>query len=158
MKETANESRLFRLTLDIARLAMIVAFFWTSAAPASAAIKTWDGSSSGNWATAANWSGGTLPISGDDLVFPGSITRLTMTNNFSPNRNFNSITLLGTNYILRGNPLILTNGIKMGTMGNTQISPNVNTIEADIQLQAAETFRVTNYNSTLSISGNIILG
>src|SRR5262245_31599790 len=115
----------------------------------AAATKTWDGSSSGNWATAANWSGDTLPVAGDDLVFPGGVTRLMMTNNFSPNRAFNSLTFLGTNYFLRGSPIILTNGIRVGTLGNTQVSPNLNTIEADIQLQAAETFRVTNFFSKL---------
>src|SRR4051812_38291709 len=93
---------------------------------ASAATKTWDGSSSGNWATAANWSGGTAPAAGDDLVFPGGVTRLAVTNNFSPNRAFNSLTVLGTNYLLRGSPIILTNGIRMGTLGNSQISPNEN--------------------------------
>src|SRR5437899_12948611 len=80
------------------------------------ATKTWDGSASGNWATAANWSGGTLPVAGDDLLFTGGIARLNMTNNFSPNRAFNSLTFLGTNYLLRGSPIILTTGIRMDTL------------------------------------------
>jgi hypothetical protein len=46
----------------------------------NAATKTWDGSSSGNWATAANWSGGTLPVAGDDLEFPPGVTRTNMNN------------------------------------------------------------------------------
>ena len=128
-----------------------------AAVNAGAATKTWDGSSSGNWATAANWSGGTVPVAGDDLVFPGGVTRLAVTNDFSPNRNFNSLTFLGTNYTVRGNSIILTNGIRMGTLGNTQASPNTNTIEANIQLQAAETFRVTNLFSKLIISGDVAL-
>jgi len=80
----------------------------------SAATKTWDGSSSGDWATGANWSGNTAPAAGDDLVFPTGVTQLLMTNNFSPNRAFNSVTILGANYVIRGNPLVLTNGIRCG--------------------------------------------
>ena len=48
--------------------------------PAFGAIKTWDGSSNGAWGTGANWSGGTAPVAGDDLVFPAGNTRVIMSN------------------------------------------------------------------------------
>jgi hypothetical protein len=59
-----------------------------------AAVKTWNGLGSGNWATGGNWSDGLAPEAGDDLVFPAVASRLVTTNNFSPNRAFNSITFL----------------------------------------------------------------
>ena len=33
------------------------------------ATKTWISNSDTDWDTAANWSGGTLPVAGDDVVF-----------------------------------------------------------------------------------------
>lgn len=36
---------------------------------ASAATRTWTGTTSGSWSVASNW-GGTAPVTGDDLVFP----------------------------------------------------------------------------------------
>src|SRR5947209_3327953 len=65
----------------------------------SAATKTWDGSSSGNWNTTANWAGNVVPVDGDDLVFPANALRFTVTNDIS-GLNLRSITLSGTNYIL----------------------------------------------------------
>jgi hypothetical protein len=37
---------------------------------ASAAAKTWTGNTSTNWTTATNWSGNSLPASGDDVTIP----------------------------------------------------------------------------------------
>ncbi len=125
---------------------------------ANAATKTWDGSSSGNWATAANWSGGTLPAAGDDLIFPLNVTRTNMTNNFSPNRAFNSVTFLGTNYLLDGSTLIVTNGIRSGTPQGDNLHRIPNTIVADVQLGGAQTFVVSNLFTKLIFLGNISLG
>src|SRR4051812_12641087 len=106
---------------------------------ASAATKTWDGSSSGNWNANANWSGSLVPNAGDDLVFPAGATRLDITNNFSPNRAFNSITILGSNYVIRGSALIITNGLRMGTPGApTQTDPTTNLISCDLDIRAAQ--------------------
>lgn len=118
-----------------------------------AAVKTWDGSSNGNWATGANWSGNTAPVAGDDLVFPTGVTQLVTTNNFSPNRAFNSITILGANYVLRGNPMILTNGLRCGN------ASAANAIDAAITVQASQTFIVSNAAASLLLLGtNIALG
>src|SRR5689334_20487829 len=95
-------SRPMRCVFAFMKTALLSSCLLGAALCASAATKTWDGSSSGNWATAANWSGGVAPIAGDDLVFPSGVSRLLTTNNFSPNRAFNSIALLGSNYFLHG--------------------------------------------------------
>ncbi len=41
----------------------------------SAATRTWDGSSSTNWSTGANWSGNTVPTSSDDVIIPAGLSR-----------------------------------------------------------------------------------
>ena len=38
----------------------------------NAALKTWDGSSSSNWNTAANWTPSGVPTSSDDVVIPNN--------------------------------------------------------------------------------------
>jgi autotransporter-associated beta strand protein len=122
-------------------LSIFIMIAWQN--EAQAATRTWDGSSSGNWATGANWAGGTAPTAGDDLVFPTGVTQLVMTNNFSPNRAFNSITILGVNYILRGNPIILTNGVRTGN------SSAANALDTDVELRGNQTFYVTNQSASL---------
>ena len=78
------------------------------------AVLAWDGSASGYWGTGANWNSGTVPQDGDDLVFlvfPAGPTRLTTTNNLSSSRRFDSITISGAAYPLRGNAFAVSNGI-----------------------------------------------
>src|SRR5262245_55075000 len=99
------------------------------ALPASGAARFWDGSANGNFSTAGNWVGGIAPLAGDDLVFQAGITQLLVTNNFSPNRAFNSVLFQGSNYFVRGNPIILTNGL-------TSINPvGTNHVDADVEVR-----------------------
>src|SRR5262245_51856106 len=94
---------------------------------ASAAIRLWTGNVNGNFNNSGNWSGNVIPAAGDDLVFQPNnlVARLLVTNDFSPNRAFNSLTFQGSNYFLRGNPILLTNGIStVNTVG-------ANTVDAD---------------------------
>ena len=66
---------------------------------AHAATRTWDGGGADNlWTNAANW-GGTAPIAGDNLVFPGTAPAdsLASTNNFANGTTFGSITITGAN-------------------------------------------------------------
>jgi len=49
--------------------AFVLGAAWLLAASASAATDTWIGNTDAKWTTAANWSGGTAPASGDTLVF-----------------------------------------------------------------------------------------
>ena len=58
---------------DSRGFAIALLILMTFAPRAGAAAKVWDGSSNGNWGTAANWSGGTAPNAGDDLVFPHGV-------------------------------------------------------------------------------------
>src|ERR1041385_6547552 len=119
------------------RRALQVFFAFASAISLSAATKTWDGSSNGNWNTMANWAGNVVPVDGDDLVFPANAARVTITNDIS-GLNLRSITISGTNYTIRGNSITLTNGI-VGSHTNGSC-----TIDFPIQLDASQTFNCTN--------------
>ena len=118
-------------------------------------VKFWDGSSSGNWNLGANWTDGMTPVAGDDLVFPGGVTRLLVTNDFSPNRAFRSITIQGTNYFLRasaGQTLTVTNGISAQNLGGA------NTIDMNIVMGGTQTFDCLNGPATLDINGGVAMG
>src|SRR5690348_13267932 len=73
------------------------------------ASKFWTGNNDGNFSNGGNWVGGVSPAAGDDLVFQLGATRLVVTNNFSPNRAFNSLLFQGSNYFVRGSALLITN-------------------------------------------------
>jgi fibronectin-binding autotransporter adhesin len=62
-----------------------------STSRAEAAVRTWRGTNSGLWNVAANW-GGTLPVAGDDLLFPNGALNRAMTNDFAAGTSFHSLT------------------------------------------------------------------
>lgn len=95
----------------------------------------------------ANWSGGTVPVNGDDLVFPSGAARLVTTNNFSPNRNFASVTLLASGYVLRGNPIVASNLVASGQAGG------VTTVEAALGMVFKPVITVSNAAATLRLRG-----
>src|SRR5207249_482447 len=135
--------------IETAGFCLAMVALWLVAVEATAATKTWDGSSSGNWGTDANWTGGVAPAPGDDLVFPAGVSRFNVTNNIGllPLR---SLTFTGSNYVLRGVGIILTNGITAGHASKT------NTIELDISTNASQTFTVTS-GGVLEILGDLAL-
>ncbi len=118
-----------------------------------AATRTWDGSSSAYWNTAANWAENAVPTDGDSLVFPAGPTRLTTTNNTSSLRRFNSITIYGTDYYLRGNSLTLSNGITA-----TYAAGRAAWVQMDIALANTQLIECTTSNSILYVTGDIALG
>src|SRR5687767_5376013 len=79
-----------------------------------AATRTWTGNAAGAnslWLVSTNWSNTNAPVAGDALVFPTNVTKLQVTNDFAANIDFDSFTL-SNSYILRGNGLDLSNGVK----------------------------------------------
>src|SRR5258708_36695765 len=105
---------LTRLSIHTFRLGALACLF--AALSAHAGTKFWTGAVNGNFSNSGNWVGGT-PVAGDDLIFQNTATQLLVTNDFSPNRAFNSLFFQGTSYFLRGNPFLATNGI---TSNNTE--------------------------------------
>src|SRR5882672_3618175 len=129
----------------------IIAALLSWSSPAHAATKTWDGSSSGNWNTAANWTNNAVPVDGDDLIFPAGAANLTSTNDIADLR-LHSITFTAANYNLRGSAISLTNGITA-----TAISGN-NILAFVITNSAAQTYNCAGLLATLTISNNVVLG
>lgn len=132
--------------------AIMLCLLLASLPAAMGATRTWDGSSSANWSTAANWSGGVAPVAGDDLVFPAGVTRLLVTNNLAAGTVFNSITFRGSNYSVTGNALNLTGGVR------GEQTTNINRVHLDITLAAPQTFECTNANGLVEFTGLISLG
>ncbi|MBI1840884.1 MAG: autotransporter-associated beta strand repeat-containing protein [Verrucomicrobia bacterium] len=121
------------------------------AGPAGAASKFWTGAVNGNFATGGNWVGGVAQAAGDDLVFQTGITKLFATNNFSPNRAFNSVLFQGSNYFVRGNALLVTNGI-------SSINPaGPNHIDADVDVRASQPWEASGPLAVLDFNGDINL-
>lgn len=103
------------------------------------AIRRWDGSSSGLWSAGANWEGGTAPVNGDQLRFPGgAVTRRTVTNNLV-NLRPSFVFFEGAdsgNYIVRGNALaIIGDGQSQPSWGSQATTSN--RIELDITFDSA---------------------
>src|SRR5882672_1243404 len=106
--------QLFRLRASaFVWFAMLVAVMAIFAPPAEAANRFWTGAVNGNLSNAGNYNPGGTPVAGDDLIFQANVlvTRFSVTNDFSPNRAFETITFQGSNFVIRGNALLVTNGI-----------------------------------------------
>ncbi len=123
---------------------------------AAAATRTWSGAGGdANWSTAANW-GGTAPVAGDDLVFPGGAAQLTNSNDFAASTSFNTISFTGASggYVLGGNAIQLVAGITASnTTGN-------NSVALPITLGASQTFSCSTpvASGRLFVAGTIALG
>ncbi len=127
-------------------------FFVFNLHDAYAATRTWTGTTSGAWSVGSNWSGGVAPVTGDDLLFPGTASNLSNTNDLTENTIINSITISASGYTLSGNPLILGAGLAGITDSS---SSGGNTIALDIRLDATRDIFVTNTAESLTISGRI---
>jgi fibronectin-binding autotransporter adhesin len=116
----------------------------------AAATATWTGGGGdNNWTNPANW-GGTAPVAGDDLVFPGGAARLNNTNDFAAGTSFNSITLSGTGYTLSGN------SVALGVGGMTSSAAgSANTVSFAMSFATDRTLTVTDSASTLTLGGII---
>ncbi len=110
----------------------------------SAATKTWNGSASGLWSAAANWTPAGAPANGDALVFPAGPTRLRTTNAPGGATNLHSMTFSGSNYFVFGPTLSVTNGITNSTINNI-----TNTIRSRVVARASQTWSLPGRNQLL---------
>jgi len=104
------------------------------AGPASAASLTWDGSSSGNWGTAANWTGNAVPAgttaSPDLLTFPTAGANKTMSNNLTAGLSFNRLSFTD-GYTVSGSGLTLR---FHSTAGNPRVEYTAASGEATVNV------------------------
>ncbi|MEO6109578.1 MAG: hypothetical protein ABIP50_01025 [Candidatus Saccharimonadales bacterium] len=119
--------RLGRLGIAFAFvLAVVVAQFAHVQLAFAATTATWTGTSGdGKFSTAGNWTGNTLPTTGDTIAFNNtSLSANTVLNNDMSGLSVGGINYLGTNttygYTINGNALTLT-----GDISNTATGPYV---------------------------------
>ena len=116
--------------------------------PALAATKTWDGSTSASWNTAANWTNNAVPVAGDDLLFPAGAANKANSNDIA-SLSLRSITFADSGYGLSGNSLTLT-----GTNGiNANQASGSNAIAFPFVLGTNITINVANSGASLGVSG-----
>ena len=117
---------------------------------ALAATKTWTGNVDALWSTPGNWAGG-VPVAGDRIAFPVSASNPTNTNDLAAGTVFFDITFLGSNYIINGNAIGLSDGIP----GNNGFS---NRINADLELTANQSIQGAFCCAGLTLAGSVDIG
>jgi fibronectin-binding autotransporter adhesin len=118
--------------------------------PLHGAVKTWDGSSDGNWGTGANWTPDIAPVDKDELVFPVAASRRWSTNNIA-GLTLQSISFHGSNYVLFGNAVTLDKGMTADPQGGT------NAVHFPITLSADQAFSVSNATAEVHLWSDIAL-
>lgn len=136
----------------------LTALLALSALSMSQADILWDGSSSGNWSNAKNWSLNRLPNLSENVVFPDGITRKALTNDLGTPLFFKMV-FRDDGYTLTGTPIRLgAGGIELvdssGFVGPV-------TLGTDIQVLGSQTFFVggtaTEKDPHLVLNGDINL-
>ncbi len=137
-----------------------------------AATKTWSGGTGAgkNWTTGANWSGGTAPVSGDDIIFntAGVITFSTMPGNVS----YGSLLIQdGTITFAHGSAMTLTLGsaadpdFEILFAGNLTLGTNVNItlassafarISGVFTINAGSTYNTDAASALTTVFGSIV--
>lgn len=95
----------FSRKLLSSRRAGLLLLALTAVLPAGAATRTWTGGGTNAlWSNPANWDGGTVPSSGDVLVFSPDALRKTITNDLPSGISFESLDIEG-HYDMSGNSI-----------------------------------------------------
>lgn len=112
----------------------LLALCLTASAQADEAV--WVGATSSDWATATNWDGGKVPVSGDDIIIADTTTNSTavlsadttigtLTSGAAGTRNTLFTIKTGANTLTISDGVTATNltgGVKFSIEGNTRIS------------------------------------
>jgi len=120
---------------------------------------TWDGSTDGAWATAANWDLNRVPTSSDVIVIPSGVTNYPPT---IPSGAYNEIRLtngsVGTMTIGSGTPITLASSLTIASTG--QPVTIANTISIGGNLLIGTTGNAANYTleSNATVNGYFSLG
>lgn len=151
---------------------MIAILFLLQSIISYAATKTWSGGTGAgkNWTTGANWSGGTAPVAGDDIIFntAGVITFSTMPGNVS----YGSLLIQdGTITFAHGSVMTLTLGsaadpdFEILFAGNLTLGTNVNItlassafarISGFFTINAGSTYDTDAASTLTTVFGNIV--
>jgi hypothetical protein len=137
--------KFLRVTVLIVMLLMVGDKAW-------GATKTWNNSNGNNrWTTAANWSGGTIPLAGDDVIIPAGFNNSTITR--VPNITLNSLSVVSTGIVFTANnpatTIIISN-----VSGSLDVSGSI-TFGGGATTSAVN-LSLTNF-STATVSGTLII-
>lgn len=116
-----------------------------------AANKFWNGGT-GNWNTSSNWDPAGVPVNGDELFFPSlgaGAFKITTNNIPNPARRFRSVNFTDGGYTVRGNPIVVSNGVaSISGVG-------INNLSVNVTLAGSQTF--ANSSPNFTIAGNVDL-
>ncbi|MES2778950.1 MAG: autotransporter-associated beta strand repeat-containing protein, partial [Bacteroidota bacterium] len=135
--------------------AVLIAIFFVENTKAANVVATWDGSSSTDWNTAANWSGDIVPFNGNggdnyNVVIPTGLSNY-------PDIGTNSFTIRGINSMADGASITGSTGVlTLGTATTTTITGTV-TISCLITSTIVTNFTTTGGSDQLTIS-NVFSG
>src|SRR5438477_12907884 len=119
--------------------------------PAGSAIVPWAGSGgSGLWSDNLNWFGGGVPALGDGVSFGAGKPHLVNTNDLITGRFWSRVDINGSNYVIRGNAMHMTNGFRATYLSGSS------TFEPDVALFLGNQSLSVQPNSTLIMNGDII--
>ena len=121
----------------------------------SSGTATWSGAVDSNWTTPGNWSGGTAPLPGYDLIFPANVTNFNAVDDFPAGTSFNSITIQAPTYDLTGNGVEVASTIGTTYTSGTSTAVNVAMNGNLISLAAGGTLDLTLAASTSAPQLNI---
>src|SRR2546423_4649202 len=95
--------------------------------PAGSAIVPWAGSGgSGLWSDNLNWFGGGVPALGDGVSFGAGKPHLVNTNDLITGRFWSRVDINGSNYVIRGNAMHLTNNFRADYLsGSSTFEPDL---------------------------------
>jgi len=128
--------------------------------PAQIHTNAWYGcGGNGNWSTAGNWQGNSLPVEGNVLEFRPTACQKSATNDYS-DRVYNTINIQAANYHLYGNPVTL-----LGNVVADYAAGGTSTVNMDIRaargglwgLEIFYSINVLTNNSALQIIGDILM-
>jgi acetyl esterase/lipase len=115
-------------------------------------VKTWNGSASGLWSNASNWSPAAIPVAGEPLLFPPT-GRLAMTNDLAAGFTVGMMTF-ENHYVLGGNLLTLAGDLQFTTAVRFRSTADLR-LGASVRFHAAESsFSI--YDGAIDVNGQTL--
>ncbi|MEO8135779.1 MAG: autotransporter-associated beta strand repeat-containing protein [Betaproteobacteria bacterium] len=126
-------------TRAAALLVSVAASLTVANSVALATVRTWSGGGATSyWSNTANWVGNAPPVAGDMLLFPNTAANRGSTNDLTT-ATYASIMVTGTDYVIIGNAIGLSQGIQEDAPSG--VAPR---LELPIKLTAAQTWTANN--------------
>lgn len=130
-------------------LLAMVALFLVTLTSLVAQEKTWTGNGGGGavktWSDPLNWSGNTIPVGNDSLVFP-SVTNKSADNTLTANTALGPIAINASGYTLSGNTITLNGGLILNGSGSTA------TVALPMILDSSQGFIVSQSNAVMTLT------